>query len=180
MQGTAFVQIDEIKESLNIRAVLPAAFPEPALERGAAVIVPPPFAHKFVPTVDLVFAGFSSLLKTPPEDLLVASPLVHPLDEGPVFHPKKRRALPIKADPEIGMVFRRELAFRVEPDFSQHSGEIEEVPGFFVGTEKGRVAHARHPMRGKRNAARLQRSASLYRAALVFCSESGNIRPRLR
>jgi hypothetical protein len=68
----------------------------------------------------------------------------------------------------------------VEPDFSQHPGKIKEVPSFFVGAEKGRGAHARQPMRARRNAARLQRSASRHRAALVFCSESGNIRPRLR
>jgi hypothetical protein len=125
MQGTAFVQINEIKERLNIRAVFPAAFPEPALECGAAVIVPTPFAHKFVPTVDLVLAGFSSLLKAPPQNFLVASPLVHPFNEGPVFHPEKGYALPVEPDPEIGMVFRREFALGVQPDFSKHPGEIE-------------------------------------------------------
>ena len=124
--AAAFVQVYEIKESMNVCAVLKAAFRETLLEPSGGNVVPAAFPQKFVPYLDFLFRRTTAVSEAPFQNLFIGAASENLRAEVGVGHMEKIDTTKIEALAQIGDIILREKMLGVQPDFVQHAPEVNE------------------------------------------------------
>ena len=148
LMAAAFVEVDVVEERLDICAVGESPLRKPLLQAFGQVIIPAPFAHAFVPHIDLLRVGCPAVLVAPSQQFLVRCVRVraHLVCELGVGDPEQSHAAKVESGPEVSDVILWEGERSLEPDLVDHPAEVHQTPSLFVGASESRNVHDQSPL----------------------------------
>src|SRR5262249_32447813 len=130
---SAFVEIDEVWNALNVLAIgdshLLFSLFEPRRDR----IAPSEFRSEPVPDKQIAFIEAPSFFETPLQNLIVGAALFHPFAKIAIMHPQEIAAHTVGRfyGTEIFMIILVQLATGMQPDFVEHAREIQHAASHF-------------------------------------------------
>jgi hypothetical protein len=124
-----FVKFVKIKKSFDGLS-LKAKFFDARLEHGAAVIAPPAFHEKRIPSEAFFVRARATRRKGPSENLFIRAASERARLQGSVRHAQEITAAEVKAFAEVANVIRRQLADGLQANFVQHAAKINQAASF--------------------------------------------------
>src|SRR6476620_779088 len=138
---TAFVCINEGKHRIDFQAVSHAGFFFSAVEGLGNFVVPAPFSHELVPDVNFSLGWPAAFVEAPPQNLLVSSAFPYSPNYVVILHVQELCAELIEPPSEIALVIGGQFAFVVQPNFVEHSSEIDNAADFCRWAANAQLTH---------------------------------------
>src|SRR5262245_23374895 len=123
---SAFVEIDEVWNALNVVAIGDSHFFFSLFEPRRNRIAPPELRCESIPDKQVAIVQAAALFETPFQNFLVRPALLHTLNQIAMMHAQKIAAYTVRRfqRAEVFSIIFVELAAQMQPNLVQHAREI--------------------------------------------------------
>ena len=132
MRRPSLVRVNIVEHCPYIVAIPKTAFPLSPIECLGRLIIPPAFAHEFVPDNDLVLCRLAAFGEAPFQGGAIIQSLQNPLRKLLVGYAKEIDASLVESDTNVFLEVGMKFAGGFKAHFVEHTPEINDSADFFV------------------------------------------------